>query len=127
MAYTIPRKMGVGGQHIQDLWKALEAVQDDLTALKAVAEAVPENIKTSLVNGTTATTNIAVTGIVTTDKLLRVLHFTSGALTADLTSEASITSNGNIQLGSTDTSGDQLLVEWFDKPAAITLNLQKAS
>jgi len=72
-------------------------------------------LKFALVAGDTATTDIAVTGIVTADTLLGCIEFdgTSGAPT-DRTSEASITSDGNVQLTTTDTSGDFLLVCYHD-------------
>ncbi len=78
----------------------------------------------TVVNGTTANTNIAVSGINTQDRIVSVvkLDFTLSEGTpntrtweaSDLTSEASITSNGNIQLSTTDTTGEILLVFWID-------------
>jgi hypothetical protein len=68
----------------------------------------------SLVAGTTASTNIAITGITTSDELLFVLHLSTAASIAtalDDTANCSITSAGNIQ-SATDTSNDQLLVIW---------------
>ncbi len=75
-----------------------------------------QGLTKELVAGNSATTNIAIAGIKTTDTILSVLHLTAGAASADLTSEASITSDGNIQLSSTDTTGDQLWVEFYSKP-----------
>ena len=81
-------------------------------------------VKFTVVNGTTATTNIAISGIAATDKIASVvkLDFTLSEGTpntrtweaSDLTSEASVTSAGNIQLSTTDTSGEILLVLWLD-------------
>lgn len=81
-------------------------------------------VKFTVVNGTTAATNIAISGIATTDKIVSVvkLDFTLTEGTpntrawdaSDLTSEASVTSAGNIQLSTTDTSGEILLVLWLD-------------
>ena len=81
-------------------------------------------VKFTVVNGTTAATNIALSGIATTDKIAGVvkLDFTLTEGTpntrawdaSDLTSEASVTSAGNIQLSTTDTSGEILLVLWLD-------------
>ena len=78
----------------------------------------------TVVNGAAAATNIAVTGIATSDKIVSAvkLDFTlaEGAPNtrtweaSDLTSEASITSAGNIQLSTTDTSNEVLLVFWLD-------------
>ncbi len=80
--------------------------------------------KFTVVNGTTANTNIAVSGINTQDRIVAVakLDFTLSEGTpntrtweaSDLTSEASITSNGNLQLFTTDTTGEILLVFWID-------------
>ena len=72
-----------------------------------------------LVNGTTAAANIAVTGIATGDKLVAVIGFdpdnaTPASQVQNFTSEASITSGGNIQLSTTDTTGFDLLVIWMD-------------
>ena len=81
-------------------------------------------LKFTVVSGTTSATNIAVSGIATTDKFVSVvkLDFTLSEGTpntrtweaSDLTSEASITSAGNIQLSTTNTSGEVLLVLWLD-------------
>lgn len=65
------------------------------------------------VAGDTATTNIPVTGILTTDTLISVIEVTvTTAALVDRTAEASITSDGNIQLSTTDTTSDFLLVTW---------------
>lgn len=65
--------------------------------------------------GAAALRNIRVPGITTSDVLLAVLELavTSGVPT-DRTSEASISSNGNIQLSTTSTATDQLIVIWQD-------------
>lgn len=74
--------------------------------------------KLNVLNGTLATTNIAVASIATADTILECLHYSvsGGNLNgiADLTSEVSITSAGNIQLSTTDTSGDLLVLKWQD-------------
>ncbi len=75
-------------------------------------------IKVATVAGTTATTNIAVTGIATEDILVSVVEIaTTTGIPTDRTGEASITSAGNIQLASTDTSSDKLIVHWHDASA----------
>ncbi len=74
------------------------------------------NLKVDLVDGTTADTNIAITGITTDDELIFVGHFSTKASVATLvddTANCSITSDGNIQSG-TDTSSDLLQVFWVD-------------
>lgn len=75
------------------------------------------NLQFALLAGTTATTDIAVTGIVTTDKIVWCGEFTSTASIASLadrTSETSITSNGQIQLASTNSTSNSLLLIWID-------------
>lgn len=76
-------------------------------------------LKVVVVAGTTAAANIAVSGIATTDKIVAVVRVDLDATAAnidvdDLTSEASITSAGNIQLSTTNTTGDKLIVFWLD-------------
>jgi len=72
--------------------------------------------KFELVDGTTATTNIAVANILTTDELVFVGHFSTKAAIASLDDDSAnctITSDGNIQ-SATDTSSDLLMVIWND-------------
>ena len=81
-------------------------------------------LKFTVVSGGGAATNIAIAGISTADKIVGVakLDFTltEGAPNtktwdaSDLTSEASVTSAGNIQLSTTNTTGEVLLVLWLD-------------
>jgi len=68
------------------------------------------------VAGATAATNIPVTDIATEDTLVGVLSvdFAGGAI-ANLIAEASITSAGNIQCATTDTSAAKLIVVWLNK------------
>ena len=75
--------------------------------------------KVAVVAGTTAAANIAISGIATTDKIVAVVRVDLDATASnidvdDLTSEASITSAGNIQLSTTNTTGDKLIVFWLD-------------
>ncbi len=75
------------------------------------------NLKVTLADGDSATTNIAIAGIATEDTILFVGHLTTKAAIesfADITSEVSITSAGNIQLSSTSTTNDLLWVWWVD-------------
>lgn len=104
----------------------LESLTDALNAnpeiasptLKAILTEI-QGLKITVVAGAGATTNIAVTGIATVDTLLSVLQLVGAGSDvtdiADRTGEASITSAGNIQLSSTDTSGSKLIVVWYDK------------
>lgn len=67
----------------------------------------------SLVAGAAAATDIAIVGIKTTDELIKVVeHDATSALPTDRLSEASITSDGNIQLSTTSTATDTLDVMW---------------
>lgn len=106
-----------------DLVDAQRPSDDDLVA--AIKEL--QRLSFSVVAGNTATTNIAVTGIATEDTIVAVLRADVAADTGTsatgnkvqalsaVTSEASITSAGNIQLSTTDTTGDTLIVVWFNK------------
>ena len=74
-------------------------------------------VKYELVNGDTAATNIAVSGITTDDILVHVIEeAVTTAISTDRTSVATITSAGNIQL-SASTSADKLHVLWVDVDA----------
>lgn len=72
------------------------------------------NLKTNVGNGAAAVTNIAVAGITTADELQSVIMFASG-VPSDVTSEASITSAGNIRLSTTNSTGNKLVINWYDK------------
>ncbi len=81
-------------------------------------------LKFTVVNGAAANTDIAISGIATADKIVGVakLDFTLSEGTpntrtwgaSDLTGEASVTSAGNIQLNTTNTTNEVLLVLWLD-------------
>lgn len=79
-----------------------------------------QGLKFAVVTGATAATNIAVSGITTADTLVAVIGIDGDNATLSLTvvpytTEASITSNGNIQLSLSNTSTYRLVVIWFDK------------
>lgn len=83
------------------------------------ANAYPVGLKHNILAGTTADTNIAVTGIVTTDKVQYCWRLNRDATAAnvditDITSEVVILSDGNIQLTDTNTTGDTLILCWWD-------------
>lgn len=74
------------------------------------------------VDGASADTNIAVSGIATDDTIAFVLGLdpdngTPGDQVQDFTSNTSITSSGNIQTD-VDTSGFDLVVIWWNKDNA---------
>ena len=138
----IPENLGMGGAHLNKsvLRAILVELQEKLTALQTSHAALDTKVttlaslstlsqqaarfKTTVVAGAAAATDVPVTGIKTGDRLMVVikLDFTlaDGAPntrtwdTVDLLSEASITSDGNIQLSTTDTTGAALLVSWLD-------------
>ncbi len=75
---------------------------------------------TEVVDGDSSATNIPVAGIATEDTIQSVVghdpdNGTPALQVLDLTSEASITSAGNIQLDTTDTTGYDLVVSWYNK------------
>ena len=74
-----------------------------------------QGLTVAVVNGANASTNIAVTGITTSDTLKAVLEFTisGGNLTGinDRTAASSITSAGNIQC-TASTATSRLIVLW---------------
>lgn len=72
--------------------------------------------KFELVDGDSASTNIAVANILTSDEIVFVGHFSTKADIASLVDDSancSITSDGNIQ-SATDTSSDLLMTVWND-------------
>jgi len=98
----------------------------DLQQMKAggtgVFELIREiqGLKVNVLAGAAVDTNIAVTGIATTDTILTCLQVepddgTASTMLTDRTAETTVTSAGNIQLGTTDTTGKQLLFVWYDK------------
>ena len=65
----------------------------------------------ALVAGTTATTDITVTGIQTSDEILSVIEISTGGATHRWMTDYSITAADTIELTSA-TDGDLLLVTW---------------
>ena len=77
-------------------------------------------LQVAVVAGAAADTNIAVTGIATEDTILACVRLNRDATAANidadnLTAECLITSAGNIQMDTTTTTGDKLIVFWYDK------------
>lgn len=64
--------------------------------------------------GAAADADITMTGIKTTDEILVALHFATSTaiLTTDLQAEMTITEDGKVQNGTTDTTGGVVLVIW---------------
>lgn len=76
--------------------------------------------KVKVVAGAAINTNIAISGIRKDAELLAVLQVepdngVTGTMLTDRASEASVTSAGNIQLTTTNTTGKQLLVVYAQK------------
>lgn len=89
---------------------ALDEASDLIAAITEL-----QGLRVDVVAGAGANTNIPITGILTTDTLLAVLMFAAGVPTKR--SDASITSNGNIQVVGA-TTGNVLVVFWFNKDNA---------
>lgn len=95
---------------------------------EAVLSAVKElqRLRCKIATGAAANANITVTGIATADQLVGVIRLDVAADSgtsatgnkvqdvSDLLAEASITAADTIRLSTTDTSGDKLLVLYFD-------------
>lgn len=95
---------------------ALESLTKE--TIKGYALNELQGLTCAVVAGTTAATNIAITGLKTTDTILAVIHEdgTTGVTQANLVAEASIPTAGNLQLSTTDTSTDVLIVWYYVKP-----------
>lgn len=99
--------------------EALKAVLDEL---QAGAPAGSLGLQATVVAGAAAATNIAIAGIKTTDKIVAVIRAdvaldtgtsaTGNKVQAIDKPAATITSTGNIQVTSVDTTGDTLIVLW---------------
>lgn len=74
--------------------------------------------KTSVVTGGAAATDLPMAGVGANDSIGSVIMFASGT-PSDVTSEASISSAGNIQLSTTNSTGNQLVVEWYPQPTSV--------
>lgn len=126
---TIPANLGFGGAHLNQsvLRSILVELQEKVTELQTGQGGLisADAIKTTVVSGAAAATDIAITDLETGDTLVGVVKLdftlTEGApntrawSTSDLLSEGSVTSDGNIQLNTTDTTGAVLLVTWLDR------------
>ena len=125
----IPFNLGQGGAHLNQsvLREILVELQDRVVDLQAQVSGnvSPGAFNQTVVSGAATDTDIGVSGITTGDTLMGVVKLdftlTEGAPNTrawnaeDLLSESSVTSDGNIQLDSTDTSGAVLLVSWLSR------------
>ena len=73
-----------------------------------------QSLKTEVLDGAAAVTNIAVTGIAVGDTIQSAVMYAAG-VPSNVTAEVSITSAGNIQLATTDSTSNKLVVNWFGK------------
>jgi len=93
----------------------LEEITKDTVKGAAIREL--QGLAMALVAGAAKDTNIAITGVtVRRTTIVGVLEFVAATpVLNDRTAEANVTSDGNIQLDTTDTSGSQLVVLYFHK------------
>jgi hypothetical protein len=102
MALTVVDNVG-GNRHSE------YSKRSQLTKLTAAVKEV-QRLRQTTVAGDDVETDIPVAGIATADVLVSVINLADGTVVAD----AAITSAGNIQSAGTDTTGDRLLVTYFD-------------
>lgn len=97
----LKKDFGQGGSGLTDgrLSKALRELQ---------------SLKTVVVDGAAADTNIPVSGIKTTDTIQSAVGFNAG-VPADHTSTFSITSAGNVRC-SANTTGEKITLSYYVKP-----------
>lgn len=115
------REMRTRLQEVIDAVNDLDGEGVDVSDLEEQVEALEARaVKQTVVDGAAADTNIAIAGIKKDkDEIISVirLDLESGEklkAVTDLTAEAAITSDGNIQLADTATTGDRLLVTYVD-------------
>lgn len=100
--------------------EALKAVLDELQGNLSGGAGL--GLQVDIVAGAASATNIPITGIKTTDKLISVIQLdvavdTGTSATGNKVQDAAevaatITSTGNVQVTSVNTTGDKLLVLW---------------
>lgn len=82
-----------------------------------------QGLKTAVVSGAAADTDITVAtsdgiALKSDDTLESVIMFAAG-VPSDVTVEASIQSNGKLQLDTTNSTGNKLMVTWWRKPSGL--------
>lgn len=94
----------------------VEAITKDTIKGAAIREL--QGLKLQVVAGDSAATNIPLMGatVAKTTIVGVIEHDPVTPVIVDRTSEASITSDGNLQLDTTDTTGSQLAVLTYNKP-----------
>lgn len=104
--YNLPPDLGLGGG------AGLHG-DEVLQLAKALGEA--RRVKTAVVNGAASSSPITVTGLAAEDTLQSVVEYAAG-VPADRTGVSSIDANGKLVVAAT-TTGNKLVVTWFDKTA----------
>jgi hypothetical protein len=99
---------------------AVEDTGADPASRKGVQEIMREaivelqSIKFAYAAGTTAATNITVTGIETDDTVLAAFSLTTSAVAVDMLSEVAVTAADTIQFSTTNPTGLQVVVVYVD-------------
>lgn len=68
------------------------------------------NPTVAIASGAAAATNITATGLKPTDHVVKALMF-AGGVPSDVTSEVSITADDTVQLSTTNSTGNTLVIE----------------
>ncbi len=107
------------GLQVEDIADAIEEKIINRVANTAVATGSAAIRVTSGISGAAAEADMTVTGITTSDEILKVTGDTGGT-PVDLTDEVSITDTNDVQIeaGGTDMTGKLVEVVWFDASAA---------
>ncbi|MAH48911.1 hypothetical protein CMI37_23995 [Candidatus Pacearchaeota archaeon] len=101
-----------------------------VTGRAADQAAALADVQIAIVAGDAATTDIAVAGSQTQDDIIFVAHISTTASVAtivDITSEASFTTDGQMQLSTTGTGSDSLMVFWQRQATCVGVALEAAS
>jgi hypothetical protein len=102
--------------HTIDMDSLPEGVEEDLAAILTELQGLKVTTTAGALNGPH---DINVAGIATEDTLVAVLrfHISTGTVVSvsNLLAEAAISSAGHIRCTTTDTTGDTLVVIWFNK------------
>jgi len=83
--------------------------------LRGESLAAAQRLVVAVVDGDDSETDIDLEGIAEGDVIVSVLEFDTGVPT-DRTAEASVTEDDVIQLDTTDTTGNKLVVTYYDAP-----------
>lgn len=84
---------------------------------KGFAIAELQNLKTLIVTGGADGADLTATGLKTSDTLQSVLRYVAGVPTSNLLSTSEITEEDVLVVTGTNTTGDVLVVQYWEKPA----------